>query len=269
MLHQAIGRVVARQEVWPGGYRFYINTPLAAIPVQPGQFVRLRPAGSEDPHLGRAYPLTGVGGETICVLTAETWPVGTELVLLGPLGRSFILNPKTAHLLLAGEGPDLSPLLLLAERAVAAGIAVVVAAWPDDRGRLCPAGLWPAEVEFRTTSVSQPFGRPLVDLLIWADQVCAAGQPAFYVNLYAEIRAHRLRSGPHFAQAYALERDQIACGIGACQCCVVHTRDGWRTTCHDGPVFPLGDLAGWELVGEPCVEQVAKPALHQPSPTGC
>jgi len=243
-VHQESGRVIAREEVWPGGQRLYIHTPLAMRPVQPGQFVRIRPAGGEDPHLGRAYPLAGVCGETITVIADEVWPVGSEVVLLGPLGRPFTLNPKTLHLLLVGEGPELSPLWLLAERAIAAGIAVVVAAWPDDRGRLCPAGLWPAEVEFRPLPVGQPFARPLADLLPWADQVCAAGQAAFYANLYAGIRAGRLRSGPHFAQAYALDRERIACGIGACLCCVVHTRDGWRTTCHDGPVFPLGDLAG-------------------------
>ncbi len=37
----------------------------------------------------------------------------------------------------------------------------------------------------------------------------------------------------------------MACGIGACLCCVAETTTGNRTTCVDGPVFDVKDLIGW------------------------
>jgi dihydroorotate dehydrogenase electron transfer subunit len=34
----------------------------------------------------------------------------------------------------------------------------------------------------------------------------------------------------------------MACGIGACLCCVVDTTDGNVCTCTDGPVFNINNL---------------------------
>jgi dihydroorotate dehydrogenase electron transfer subunit len=34
----------------------------------------------------------------------------------------------------------------------------------------------------------------------------------------------------------------MACGIGACLCCVVETTEGNKTTCVEGPVFSTGLL---------------------------
>jgi dihydroorotate dehydrogenase electron transfer subunit len=34
----------------------------------------------------------------------------------------------------------------------------------------------------------------------------------------------------------------MACGIGACLCCVVETVDGNKTTCIEGPVFDTRKL---------------------------
>ncbi|MGB9632969.1 MAG: hypothetical protein ACPL8I_06560 [Chloroflexaceae bacterium] len=34
----------------------------------------------------------------------------------------------------------------------------------------------------------------------------------------------------------------MPCGVGACQGCLVETRDGARLGCKDGPVFDLRDL---------------------------
>ncbi len=36
--------------------------------------------------------------------------------------------------------------------------------------------------------------------------------------------------------------NMMACGIGACLCCVADTKDGHRCVCTDGPVFDALDL---------------------------
>ncbi len=37
----------------------------------------------------------------------------------------------------------------------------------------------------------------------------------------------------------------MACGIGACLCCVVKTNHGHVCTCTDGPVFDACELTEW------------------------
>ena len=52
-----------------------------------------------------------------------------------------------------------------------------------------------------------------------------------------------------FAKRYKIEiyaslEERMACGIGACVCCTVNTKEGIKKVCKDGPVFNgivLGD----------------------------
>ncbi len=39
--------------------------------------------------------------------------------------------------------------------------------------------------------------------------------------------------------------NMMACGIGACLCCVVDTVEGHKCTCTEGPVFNTKELKGW------------------------
>jgi dihydroorotate dehydrogenase electron transfer subunit len=39
--------------------------------------------------------------------------------------------------------------------------------------------------------------------------------------------------------------NMMACGIGACLCCVVKTNKGHVCTCTEGPVFDIGELNDW------------------------
>jgi NAD(P)H-flavin reductase len=52
----------------------------------------------------------------------------------------------------------------------------------------------------------------------------------------ALMRARGLEDG-----WFSLE-NQMGCGVGACQGCVVETRDGYQRVCADGPVFPAAIL---------------------------
>jgi len=36
--------------------------------------------------------------------------------------------------------------------------------------------------------------------------------------------------------------NMMACGIGACLCCVTKTKDGHKCVCTEGPVFDIKDL---------------------------
>ena len=37
----------------------------------------------------------------------------------------------------------------------------------------------------------------------------------------------------------------MACGVGACLCCVTDTDEGHKCVCKDGPVFDIATLHKW------------------------
>jgi dihydroorotate dehydrogenase electron transfer subunit len=40
--------------------------------------------------------------------------------------------------------------------------------------------------------------------------------------------------------------NKMACGLGACLCCVTETQEGHKCVCSDGPVFNIKDLS-WQI----------------------
>lgn len=40
--------------------------------------------------------------------------------------------------------------------------------------------------------------------------------------------------------------NMMACGIGACLCCVTDTTEGHKCVCTEGPVFNINDLK-WQI----------------------
>ena len=54
-----------------------------------------------------------------------------------------------------------------------------------------------------------------------------------------------------FAKAYGIEcevslENMMACGVGACLCCVENTDEGHLCVCKDGPVFNIKKLL-WQI----------------------
>ena len=39
--------------------------------------------------------------------------------------------------------------------------------------------------------------------------------------------------------------NMMACGVGACLCCVTDTDQGHRCVCKDGPVFDISTMQKW------------------------
>ena len=50
-------------------------------------------------------------------------------------------------------------------------------------------------------------------------------------------------AGDHGANAQVSMAAHMACGVGACQGCVIRTVDGYRRACSEGPVFAAGEIA--------------------------
>lgn len=254
--------VVAVKPIMGDSSLLSLATPTGfAASVRPGQFVDVlcRVAGSYDPLLRRPYSIYRVDPvrDRIDLLVrpfgrGSTWLAarrpGDVLDVLGPLGNTFDVHPRSTRLLLVAGGVGVAPLVFLAEAAANRNqeIAFLMGSATGD-GLLTPSQL-PSAVEFvvATDDGSQGHHGFITDLVPdfarWADQVFACGPEPMFVSLRDALRPHRLGGKPKVQ--VSMERT-MACGLGACLGCVVETRHGMQTSCVQGPIYDMDEVV-WQ-----------------------
>ena len=226
--------------------------------VRAGQFVEVlcRVEGSFDPLLRRPYSIYSSDPmeDTYTLLVrpygrGSAWLAeqhqGTVVDVLGPLGNTFEIGPKSRHLLMVAGGVGAAPLVMLAEAAIARDLTVTYLMGAAEEGALLPASSLPEAVEYVVATEDGSRGHQgfITDLvpsyLQWVDQVFACGPEPMFRSLRAEVGRHRM--GRHPKVWVSVERT-MACGLGACLGCVVETKHGMRTSCVDGPVFDMDEV---------------------------
>ena len=253
-------RVLSNRQVLPGAWLLRLVAPGLTTSARPGQILLLRPTTGPHPALRSALPLHRIGQGEVSLLFAATddglaalarCREGDVVSVQGPLGHGFQVESASRHLLLLAEELGVAALAPLAAWAVARGLAVTLLAGAATSTALLPAALLPAEVEYRLATGDGSLGQhgSLLDLLapdgeasllLWADQIFAAGSPGFYLGLRQAISAARTHPSAGFAQA--LVEGRLGCGLGACLGCAVPTRRGIIYLCKHGPVLDLNDL---------------------------
>jgi dihydroorotate dehydrogenase electron transfer subunit len=226
--------------------------PDIAAAARPGQFVNVRATGLSDPLLRRPFSICAVdrAAGTFSILIKVIGP-GTRLLaalppgapvdMLAPLGKSFEWTWARRMMLVAG-GVGIAPMLFLAQE--------VRERQPD------PA----PEIIFcygaRTAGEFVLLDRiaPLEDRLVLTTDDGSRGERGLVTAAAERFFAPDLSiftCGPNPMMNDLLRRmrraglegqvsleNQMGCGIGACQGCVVPTRRGYIRICCDGPVLP-------------------------------
>lgn len=246
-------------------YRLLIlSAPPEILDCQPGQFFHLlcpvsvkhqpylrRPMSIYGyyPDLGELHFLYKVTGEgTSALATLES---GNTLNVLGPLGHGFHIREDWQNLLLVARGVGLATLGPLAQEAQRLGrnlTAICSARAPDvlmsiDHFKALGARVITVTDSEGTSNVAN------VRYLIEAE-IASAGVDAFFTcgsNRLLELL--RALSATHGIPGEIAMEQQMACGLGMCQCCVrSFRRDGniqQLRVCREGPVFGLEEVFEW------------------------
>jgi len=211
---------------------------------EPGQFVMLWLPGVDE------KPMSIVSPSPLTLTVARVGPftevlhrrkAGDLVGWRGPYGKGFNLHEDQPALLVAG-GCGGAPLLFLAERAAAAGLATTVAVGAATAGQLLYVDRFRqsgAEVEVATddgTAGHTGFVTELAAQLVERDPqpaIYACGPERMLVSL------HNLCREKSLAGQFSLER-YMKCGFGICGQCAL---DGFLV-CQDGPVFSVEQLNG-------------------------
>lgn len=264
---QACATLIATEPV--GAYRqlSFAVRGLAAL-ARPGQFVAVAVGGPTSATLlRRSFSIHRVdldAGVVEVVVAAHgagtTWlteaPVGTEVDIIGPLGRPFPLPTEPVGCVLVGGGYGSAPLQWLARVLRRRGCHVELVLGAADADRLFGVELAHEvadEVTVTTDDGSAGTKGWVTDVLpavlgrARAVVVYACG-PMAMLQAVTEIAAS------HGAVAQVAVEESMACGIGVCMTCVMPVigSDG-RTrmvrSCVDGPVF-RGDRVRWDAFEE-------------------
>jgi dihydroorotate dehydrogenase electron transfer subunit len=224
-----------------------------------GQFFQLACPASEGeaPFLRRPMSVYGIGPEEdrieflyhvkgLGTRALERLAVGGSMTLIGPLGVGFSFSPDWKRVLLVARGVGLAtmaPLVPLAARAGVPITAILSARSPGDL--MTREFLRGARAEVHAVFDSD--GSSAVEKVQALVARLLAEQQPDMVYTCGSNRLLALLQQLEARGEVALEQ-QMACAMGVCLSCVrLFNEDGgkvFRRVCCEGPVFPLGAVAG-------------------------
>lgn len=265
------------------------ESPCIAATAQPGQFITISCNGV---LLRRPFSIHGVNSDQVYILfqtvgKGTTWlskqGKGTELDILGPLGRAFEIKSRSNHLLLIAGGIGIAPLYFLIQRSLTKhsitlvqGASTASLMYPlssflihssteTQRLKKDSSSLLNSGLRYITVTEDGSLGHKgvatdsIVGFLDWTDQMFACGPTGMYRTM-SELFPNTPITKPanisrkqYQVNKAKLDRCQISlelrmgCGIGTCYGCSVNTKDGMQKVCYDGPVFELGQLI-WQNI---------------------
>jgi dihydroorotate dehydrogenase electron transfer subunit len=261
------GRIRENKEMGSLYHYLGIYLPRSVEPITPGQFAMLSIEENKDILLPRPFSihkfackesasyldfLFKVIGKGTALLAKLS--INSPIKVLAPLGKGFPDPPSGYKALIIAGGMGIAPLfpLILRLKALSSPISVLYGA------------------KSRDDLVCMPELRDIDDITIKiATEDGTEGEAGFVTKLleyekddamaktviYACGPEPMLKKVAYFAAEckmpcwISLER-RMACGVGACLSCVAKTKEGYKSSCKDGPIFASQDIT-WTDDAEP------------------
>jgi len=230
------------------------NAPLPDM--QPGQFVEVRAEGAPGTFLRRPISINFVDRERneLCLLVHEVgegtrWMGGLSpndrLNCMFPLGRGFSIPKEGSRVLLVGGGVGTAPLLYYGACLHHAGCRPTFLLGGRRDEDLMQRDLFGQYGRVFTTTEDGSAGcRGFVtDHPLWEEEdfdlIATCGPKPMMVAVARKAKAKG-------TDCEASLENMMACGLGACLCCVEKTQRGNLCVCKEGPVFNINELQ-WQI----------------------
>lgn len=225
--------------------------------MKPGQFAELQVTNSATTFLRRPISINNVDKEK-----NEVWfliqligdgtkhlaamNIGEIINVVFPLGNGFTLpNITTKNILLVGGGVGTAPMLYLGKQLKAEGFTPIFLLGARSKNDLLQLDEFSKYGVVYTTTEDGSFGEQgyvtqhSILNKIQFEQIYTCGPKPMMqaVAKYAKVN--------NINCEVSLE-NTMACGIGACLCCVENTIEGHICVCSEGPVFNINKLL-WQI----------------------
>lgn len=217
--------------------------------INPGQFVEIQVNSDSKVLLRRPISINDVDFQnneisliiqTVGQGTKELAKIseGEEVSLIYPLGNGFKLEGESP--ILVGGGVGIAPLLYLAKQFQAKGIKPNVLLGFRSKDQIIPL----EEFEkYSNLYISTQDGSIGEKGLVTENKIFSTSHDVIYTcgptPMMKAIAEYALKNN---IKCYASLENKMACGIGACLCCVQNTTEGHKCTCTEGPVFNVKDI---------------------------
>lgn len=235
-----------------------LTNPNGVLPeMKPGQFAQLRVDGSPTTFLRRPISIhfvdyklnevwflvqtVGDGTNALAKLS-----VGDVLNVVLPLGNGFTMpESPEERILLVGGGVGCAPLLYMGKAMSDMGCRPAFLIGARTQADLLQLDLFSQYGDVYVTTEDGSYGEKgfvTQHSLLQSDEkfcrisTCGPKPMMMAVARYAKAQ--------NIACEVSLE-NKMACGVGACLCCVEDTQHGHQCVCTDGPVFSMEELK-WE-----------------------
>ena len=230
----------------------------SALPeMHPGQFVQVHIDDSPTTYLRRPISINMVDYERneILLLVAAIGEGTRHLVrkkpgdkvnCLLPLGNSFTMPRSTdERVLLVGGGVGIAPMLFLGKRLVELGVRPTFLLGARTAAELLEKDMFSELGDLYLTTEDGSEGEKgyVTNHSILKekrfDRIATCGPKLMMMSVARSAKQNDIEC------EVSLEND-MACGLGACLCCVEDTTDGHICVCTEGPVLNIKKLL-WQL----------------------
>lgn len=223
----------------PLGEKTFLLTLTGVEAGHAGQFYMLKPGHSSAPFLprpismydaqdGNVKLLIEVFGEGTAMLCACT--PGSQIDITGPHGNGF--PHAEGDIVLVGGAAGAAPLYYLAKELRAIEPNRRILGFVGFNGKCEPSEFIHDAMREVCDEVHMNYGGFVtrdVDYSLVATYFACGPDPM--------MRDCHACASKCSATLYVSMDERMACGVGACLCCVCHTKSGPKRSCKDGPVF--------------------------------
>ncbi|MDO9390319.1 MAG: dihydroorotate dehydrogenase electron transfer subunit [bacterium] len=250
MLEQKV-KITSHQKIAPQVFLMSFASPQMAAQARPGQFVHLKPSGPGPLLLRRPFSINRVKGGYLFIMyrvvgrgtsLISSLPKGAEMDVLGPLGKGFEISRKyKEHVILAG-GMGLAPMQFLADRLRTMKLESRLFYGCAGKKEMlpCPA---PGKI-IATDDGSCGYRGFVTDAFL--SRIDKFKKPVVYAcGPWPMLKRTALICHQHHIDCQVSLEAFMACGVGACQGCVVRGVKEYVTVCRQGPVFDSREI-DWE-----------------------
>lgn len=225
--------------------------------MRPGQFVEVRVDGSSSTFLRRPISIHNyeqernelwlliqlVGNGTRQLASLKK---GDTINVVLPLGNGFsTLSTKGKSVLLVGGGVGIAPLLLLGREIKKQGVTPTFLIGARTKNDLLQLHEFEKNGRVMVTTEDGSFGEKG---FVTNHSVLKSDH---FDKIFACGPTPMMKAVAAFATEAQIDcevslENKMACGLGACLCCVTETTEGHKCVCSDGPVFNIKDLT-WQI----------------------
>ncbi len=243
--------VTKAQNLGSNHVSLWLEPTAGSLPeMRPGQFVELKAPAASGVLLRRPISVNDVDGNSMRLLIRNAGRATSEMMKLTagdivnamlPLGNGWSVDKSGDSPLLIGGGVGVAPLLYLGRKLKADGIEPTFLLGARSESDLLELVDFNSVGHVLTTTIDGTHGHrglvtnhPKLVRGNWSMIYCCGPEPM----MRAVADTARMLS----VNCEVSLENTMACGLGACLCCVQQTIQGHRCVCTDGPVFNIDQL---------------------------